>query len=124
MTDLRSLLERFLGTQRTAEALNALPTSANIRWGPLSTADPALVTYAETLLAGAIGSASARVMVASVVKEEPLGLGEVMNILDETRQVIAYSRELERAHGGAQIREPAPAGARPPQKRVHLHRHP
>jgi len=36
-------------------------------------------------------------MVASVVKEEPLGLDEVMNILDETRQVIAYSRELEKA---------------------------
>jgi Na+/proline symporter/nitrogen-specific signal transduction histidine kinase len=98
VTDLRSLLERFLGTQRTTEALNAFADKRKIRWGPLSTANPALVTYAETLLAGAIGSASARVMVASVVKEEPLGLGEVMNILDETRQVIAYSRELERAH--------------------------
>jgi signal transduction histidine kinase len=98
VTDLRSLLERFLGAERTAEALNAFADKRKIRWGPLSTANPALVTYAETLLAGAIGSASARVMVASVVKEEPLGLGEVMNILDETRQVIAYSRELERAH--------------------------
>jgi signal transduction histidine kinase len=53
------------------------------------------VHFAETLLAGAIGSASARVMVASVVKEEPLGLDEVMNILDEASQVRAYSRELE-----------------------------
>ena len=97
VTDLRSMLERFLGAQRTAEALNAFADKRKIRWGPLSTANPALVTYAETLLAGAIGSASARVMVASVVQEEPLGLGEVMNILDETRQVIAYSRELELA---------------------------
>jgi Na+/proline symporter/nitrogen-specific signal transduction histidine kinase len=96
VTDLRSLLERFLGAQRTDEALNAFASQRKILWGPLSTADPALVTYAETLLAGAIGSASARVMVASVVKEEPLGLGEVMNILDEARQVIAYSRELEK----------------------------
>jgi len=36
-------------------------------------------------------------MVDSVVKEEPLGIDEVMDILDETRQVIAYSRELEKA---------------------------
>ena len=98
VTDLRSLLERFLGAERTDDALNAFADKRKIRWGPLSAADPALVTYAETLLAGAIGSASARVMVASVVKEEPLGLDEVMDILDETRQVIAYSRELERAH--------------------------
>lgn len=97
VTDLRSLLEGFLGAQRTEEALNAYAETRRIRWGPLSAADPALVTYAEKLLAGTIGSASARVMVASVVKEEPLGLEEVMNILDETRQVIAYSRELERA---------------------------
>jgi len=96
VTDLRILLERFLGNPRTEEALNTFASKRKIRWGPLSKADPALVTYAETLLAGAIGSASARVMVASVVKEEPLGLDEVMHILDETRQVIAYSRELER----------------------------
>jgi len=97
VTDLRSLLEGFLGAQRTEDALNAYAETRNVRWGPLSAADPALVTYAEKLLAGTIGSASARVMVASAVKEEPLGLDEVMNILGETRQVIAYSRELERA---------------------------
>src|SRR5690606_16712293 len=48
-----------------------------------------------TLLAGAIGSASARVMVSSVAQEEPLGLDEVMNILDEASQVRAYSHQLE-----------------------------
>jgi signal transduction histidine kinase len=53
------------------------------------------VNFAETLLAGAIGSASARAMVASVVTEEPLGIDEVMNILDEASQVRAYTRELE-----------------------------
>jgi signal transduction histidine kinase len=53
------------------------------------------VHHAESLLAGAIGSASARVMVASVVEEEPLGLDEVMNIIDEASQVLAYSRQLE-----------------------------
>jgi signal transduction histidine kinase len=58
---------------------------------------PGLVNHIEKMLAGAIGSASARVMVASLVKEEPLGIEEVMDILDETRQAIVYSQELERA---------------------------
>jgi Na+/proline symporter/nitrogen-specific signal transduction histidine kinase len=97
VTDLRSLLERILGPERAGEALSAYSNRHQMRWGPLSKADPGLVIYAEKLLAGAIGSASARVMVASVVKEEPLGLDEVMNILDETRRLIAYSRELEKA---------------------------
>jgi signal transduction histidine kinase len=59
-------------------------------------ADAQLVQFAESLLAGAIGSASARVMVASVAKEEPLSIEEVMHILDEASQLRTYSRELER----------------------------
>jgi signal transduction histidine kinase len=57
--------------------------------------DNALVGFSENLLAGAIGASSARVMVASVVKEEPLGMDDVLHILDEASQVIAYSHELE-----------------------------
>jgi signal transduction histidine kinase len=59
-------------------------------------ADPGLVSHAEKLLAGSIGSASARIMVRTILKEEPPGIDEVMNILEETRQVIAHSHELER----------------------------
>lgn len=95
--DISELLERFLGKPRTEEALMQYAKKHNINWEKLQFADAGLVNYAETLLAGVIGSASARVMVSSVVKEEPLGIEEVMNILDETRQVIAYSQELEKA---------------------------
>jgi Na+/proline symporter/signal transduction histidine kinase len=94
---LQSLLRRFLGRNRADNALDEYAKSRNISWSQYLTADADLVSYAEKLLTGAIGSASARVMVSSVVKEEPLGIEEVLNILDETRQVIAYSRELEKA---------------------------
>jgi len=95
--DLRSLLSRFLGQHRADEALSSYAEKRKIDWKAALTADAGFVSYVEKLLAGAIGSASARVMVDSVVKEEPLGIDEVMDILDETRQVIAYSRELEKA---------------------------
>lgn len=95
--DLKSLLERFLGRDRAEEALYQYAQIHNIDWNRSRNADPGFVTHVEKLLAGAIGSASARVMVATVVKEEPLGIQEVMDILDETRQVIIYSRELEKA---------------------------
>ncbi len=97
LPDIKSLLIRFLGKRRTDAALADYAAKHNLSWNYLVTADADLVSYAERLLAGAIGSASARVMVASVVKEEALGIEEVLNILDETRQVIAYSRELEKA---------------------------
>jgi Na+/proline symporter len=97
LPDLRSLLSRFLGRTKADEELSGYAQKHNINWDDHSTADADLVGHAEKLLTGAVGSASARIMVSSVVKEEPLGIEEVLNILDETRQVIAYSRELEKA---------------------------
>ena len=55
-----------------------------------------LVNFAERLLAGAIGAASARVMISTVVKGADFSPDEVLAILDEASQVIEYSRELER----------------------------
>ena len=58
-------------------------------------ADANLVHYVEMLLAGAIGAASAHIMVASAVKEEALTIDEVREILDEASQVVVYSHRLE-----------------------------
>ena len=93
--DLLPLAARFLGRERAEEAFQRHARSRGLRAIDELPADARLVNFAENQLAGAIGSASARVMVASVVKEEPLGIDEVMNILDEASQVRAYSRELE-----------------------------
>ncbi len=93
--DLLKLVSRFLGTARTRQLFSRYARERGVNGVEHVRADAALVHFAETQLAGAIGSASARVMVSSVVQEEPLGFDEVMNILDEASQVRAYSRELE-----------------------------
>jgi signal transduction histidine kinase len=94
--DLRTLLQRFLGWRRTERALQEYARRHDLDPNAVTVADEDLVRYAESLLSGVIGAASARVVVGSVVQETPLRLGEVMDILDETQQVLAYSRELER----------------------------
>ena len=94
VADLMQLVSRFLGGERTREAF-AEEARARGRDPAALIADAETVRLAERLLAGAIGSASARVMVASVAHEEPIGTEEVMRILDETSQVIEYSHRLE-----------------------------
>ncbi len=94
--DLKSLLESVLGKERTQAALKRYARKNRINLEQELTADAGLVSHAEKLLAGAIGSASALVMVRSVVKEEPLGFNEILNILEETQQAIQYSRKLEK----------------------------
>ena len=94
--ELYRLLARFVGSVSAESALNDYAQSRGLRYpdNPLK-ADAELVHYIEKQLAGAIGSASARVMVASVVKEEALTLDEVRDILDEATQVVVYSHRLE-----------------------------
>lgn len=95
LQQLVALLERFLGAPRAHQQLAAHAASRQLSdWQSLPI-DAAFVHFAETELAAAIGSASARVMVASVAEEEDLGLEEVLDILDEATLVRAHSRELE-----------------------------
>jgi Na+/proline symporter/signal transduction histidine kinase len=95
LSDLQPLVGRFLGPQRAEAVFRDYARRRG--WARLEDvpADAELVNFAESQLAGAIGSASARAMVSSVVQEEPLQVDEVMDILDEASQVRAYSRQLE-----------------------------
>jgi len=93
--DLLPLVGRFLGPERSRDAFAAYARRRGLPSVEALPADADVVHFAETQLAGAIGSASARVVVASVVQEAPPGLDEVMDILDEASQVRAYSHELE-----------------------------
>ncbi len=95
INDLLALLGRFLGPARAHEALAEYAQQRHVQSMESIPADADTVHHAESLLAGAIGNASARVMIASVVEEEPLDIDEVMHIIDEASQVLAYSRQLE-----------------------------
>ena len=95
VADLLPLVGRFLGTARATRLFEDYAHRSGVASVGQIEPDARLVQFAETQLAGAIGSASARVMVASVVEEEPLALDDVMRILDETSQLRAYSQALE-----------------------------
>ncbi len=94
--DLHVLLGRFVGKERADEIFRAYARKRGLAWpGERLEADAELVQYAETQLAGTIGAASARIMVASAVKEEALSAEEVMSMLDKASQIIVYSHRLE-----------------------------
>jgi Na+/proline symporter/nitrogen-specific signal transduction histidine kinase len=92
---LLPLVGRFLGTLTARRLFLDYARRQGVDRIEAIPADARLVQFVETQLAGAIGSASARVMVASVVEEEALDLDDVMRILDEASQLRAYSHALE-----------------------------
>lgn len=95
VSELRALVARFLGPQQAQIAFDRYARRHRVNLSHQMQADAQLIHFAESLLAGAIGAASARVMVSSIVQGEALSIDKVMTILDETSQAIEYSRRLE-----------------------------
>jgi hypothetical protein len=93
VTELHNLLARFLGAAAANDAFVEYARARGRNWPP--DADAELVHYVEVQLAGAIGAASARVMVASVAKEEALTMEEVRGLLDEASEVVAANERLK-----------------------------
>ncbi|MGB0428977.1 MAG: ATP-binding protein [Bacteroidia bacterium] len=92
--DIKSLLAQFLGNERTERALERYAKRNGISFENDSEADAKLVSYAERVLTGIIGPASARIMISRVVQEEEIGISDVLDILQESQEVIALNREL------------------------------
>jgi len=93
--DLLRLCERFMGAERAQALFTSYAREVGASSLSAITPDARLVQFVETQLAGAVGSASARVLVASSVEEETLTPDDVLRILDETSQLRAHSLELE-----------------------------
>lgn len=103
VTDLLHLAGRFLGEKRAERLFADYARQVGVHDIGQIPADAKLVHFVETQLTGAIGSASARVMVASVVEEEALELDDVMRILEEASQLRAYSQALEEKSHSLQL---------------------
>lgn len=115
--ELHNLLRRFIGPERAARAFEDYAAQRGEHAGSPTEADADLIAFVERQLAGSVGAASARGMVASIAKGELLSFEEAVAILEETQQVIAHSRELEQksrqleatarelTHANAQLKE-------------------
>lgn len=93
--DLRLLLQRFLGQSKADVLLAEYSEISGVDLNKLREAPPDLVNYVEVQLSGAIGAASAQLIISSVSKEDPISLEEMFEALEQTREALAYSKALE-----------------------------
>jgi signal transduction histidine kinase len=95
VSDLTSLLSKFFGQASSERALNLYARRNQLS---LKTryAAPQLVNYTEKMLSGAIGAASARIVVSSVAKEERITVNEVIDILKTSQELRLVNQELTR----------------------------
>ena len=93
VSDIEKVLQRFLGEERTKRALSIFNLKYNIDKN-VATADARFIKFAENLLTGHIGTASAKILIASVVKEDEISLAEVLRILEESKENIIINKKL------------------------------
>lgn len=92
-SDIEKVLVKFLGEERTKRAMAIFNTKYNVDVSE-EMADARLVKFAENLLTGHIGTASAKILISSVVKEEKITLPEVLKILEESNENIVLNKKL------------------------------
>ncbi|MEM7612793.1 MAG: PAS-domain containing protein, partial [Pseudomonadota bacterium] len=93
--DLRELAARFVGrehAQRSFADFNAAQRRDNSAQSGAS-----VLRFTEKLLAGAIGAASARVVMTSALRHRGSDIGDVLLLLDETSEAIRFNRQLVEA---------------------------
>ncbi len=100
---LRQVATKFVGKERTDDAFKAHARRLGLASERELHVDTGLMRLVERLVAGSIGAASARAVMASAVKAEKVSLEEIMEILDETSHVLEYSRQLEQKSNELEI---------------------
>ncbi|MGE8525024.1 ATP-binding protein [Chryseobacterium rhizosphaerae] len=93
ISDIQNILERFLGKSKTEQALRIFNLKYNID-SNTETADSRFIKFSENLLAGRIGTASAKILIEGVTKEDKISLKEVLNILEESQENISLNKKL------------------------------
>lgn len=93
--DLRRLAERYVGIEPTRRVLESHARARGLPVVDETLVDRDTLVAVERLIAGAIGAASARVAVAAAVRPEGASTDAILAVLDETSQVLEYSRRLE-----------------------------
>src|SRR3546814_17845171 len=99
--DLLLITRRVLGHQRAFDLFSEEARQSGTAWKSLEPS-PAFIHRLERELAGAIGAASAHVMLSKVVSGDAVSLEEVMQMADEPQQAIENSQAIARA--SAQLR--------------------
>ena len=92
LKELESIIGRFLGVNKTRKALANHLGLKTLQ--PAALATPKTIQFGERLLAGSIGSASARTVLTTALHHQGLGPEAVMELLDRTSQAVQFNREL------------------------------
>jgi Na+/proline symporter/nitrogen-specific signal transduction histidine kinase len=95
LKDLKNALAGFMGKIKADASLKQFATINLISLQEIY-ADARIVNYTEKLLAGFVGSTSARLIISAITKEESVGVSEVIDLLQKSRDLQQSNQDLRK----------------------------
>ncbi|WP_208989579.1 PAS domain-containing hybrid sensor histidine kinase/response regulator [Pseudovibrio sp. POLY-S9] len=92
--DLQATISRYVGEERTQRSFDTYAAEHRITIDSSEEADAVILRFSEQLLASAIGSASARLVLSLLLKRRDPGTQEAIKLLDDATEAIQYNRDL------------------------------
>jgi Na+/proline symporter/signal transduction histidine kinase len=92
--ELASTVARYLGEERTRNALENFAGTHRISLAAKDEADFRLVRHAEHILASAIGGASSRLVLSLLLRKRTVSTKAALKLLDDANAAIQYNREI------------------------------
>ncbi len=93
ISDLRDTISRYLGVERTERSFQTYERNN----GPLNSNEPAgmdVIRFSEQLLASAVGSSSARLILTLLFKRGDSGSKDTFRLLDDATEALQHNRDL------------------------------
>lgn len=92
--DLQQTVARYLGADRTERSFDEFYRSRGVRPSADAETDVATLQFTERLLSSAIGAASARLVLALLLKRGNVSNQSALRLLDDASEAIQYNRDL------------------------------
>ncbi|WP_223476843.1 PAS domain-containing hybrid sensor histidine kinase/response regulator [Oricola indica] len=94
INDLKATLSRYVGRARTERAFAAFEEREGRSLDGRQTTDITVVRYAEQILASAVGSSSARLVLSLLFEKDGASSRETVQLLDDASEALQQNRDL------------------------------
>ncbi|MFM6954904.1 MAG: ATP-binding protein [Sphingobacteriaceae bacterium] len=92
--EVRLLMVKFLGAHGTKRLFDQVSKTYGVKLADEDQADSRLIVHVEKVLSGLIGSASARMLVSSIVTDNEISIAEMVGVIKESQELISLNKEL------------------------------
>ena len=94
VNDLKDTISRYLGVERTERSFQTFEAAQNRKLNGSEQAAMDVIRFSEQLLASAVGSSSARLVLSLLFKRNDSGSRDTFRLLDDATEALQHNRDL------------------------------